>query len=303
MSYQQDIENLNWVNHRLPQRNRNNYISFIEGFLMGKNDKEFAKRISLYLHKVHQINTEYNTWIEQLDHYTYQQDKEMSLVDGLAKVLQELENYEGDLAGETQEQTSELSCWEEPKGKVLKQELVENRTNISVGDFIHLTDKIGEDYKYSRFYNASLRNPSWSLLYPSSKDFEEVYFYFDNEDNHTITNFGRARRLFSNTISKVEAITMNDKLVVYTDIFKINIKRALQKQEVKIIKASNKSVQTSDLSSVLEEFQYYSMGLMTLEELFKRDAFSYLPLRSKDWYNYHQSITGSWHKNEVSETS
>lgn len=61
MSYQQDIENLNWVNYRLPQRDRNHYISFIEGFLMGKNDKEFAKRISLYLHKVHQINTEYNT--------------------------------------------------------------------------------------------------------------------------------------------------------------------------------------------------------------------------------------------------
>ncbi|WP_299462064.1 hypothetical protein [uncultured Microscilla sp.] len=296
MSYQKDIESLSVADYQLPQRNKNNYISFIKGYLLGKNDKDFEEQVSLYLNRVHQINIEHNTWIEQLDHYAFKQNESFNLVDGLVNVLDELDHFRGVLKHERQEIRDNFTILDEHKGIEQGQGKLKDGTIVKVGDLIQLADKIGEDYKACRFYDASLRAPSWDLLYPSQKDFEEVYFYADSEDNF-ITNFGRVRRLFSDTISKVKAISINDGcLIVYTDIFKINMENALQKEEVFIVDSQNRE-KILDLARVSEEFQYYSMGILTAQELFNRDVFLRLPLSNKKWYKYHQSINGSWHKN------
>ncbi|OJJ20564.1 hypothetical protein BKI52_19110 [marine bacterium AO1-C] len=297
MSFKKYIEKLQWADYRLPKRDKDNYTSFIEGFLIGKNDEPLAKLISLYLNKVHQINIEYNTWIEQLDHYAYKQNPSMSLVDALVCVLQELENYQGDLLDEIDHSIGELINWEEGKGKEQDKVNLKNGTIVKVGDFICLADKIGDDYKYTRFHDASLRNPSWDLLYPSGKDFEEVYFYVDGEDSMTITNFGRVRRIFSSLVSKIEVITTNGDLTIYTDVFKINVEQALEKQEIEIISDHGQKIEATSLSDLREDFQYFALGLITPAELFRRDSFSRLPLRNKSWYKYHQGINGDWHEN------
>lgn len=299
-SYKKDIEKLTWVDYSLPQRDKNNYVSFIVGFLAGKNDDGFTRHISQYLHQVHQINIEYNTWLEQLDHYTYKQNKNMSLVSGLRALLEEIEEYPGKLIENEVIINEEEIDWDgEPKGEVKEQVQLQNGITIAVGDYFQLTDKIGSDYKRTRFYDASLRAPDWDLFYSSERDFEHIFFYFEvgEQDDNFIT-FGRLRRLFSDCTIQIESISIKDnKVIVYSDLFAIFIEDAIANNELKIL--DKNSIKITDFSNLIEKLLTYLQGIsehLTLTEVINKWCFYDLNNLNKPWHNYNQSINGSWYR-------
>ncbi|WP_299462058.1 hypothetical protein [uncultured Microscilla sp.] len=302
-SYKKDIEKLMWVDYQLPQRNKNNYTSFIKGYLSGKDDKGFEERVSLYLNKVHQINIEYNTWIEQLDHYSYKQNKSMSLVEGLGTLLQEMEDYSGKLDEEKALFDEEEICWDgELKGEMKEQIQLQDNTLITVGDYIQFTDKIGDSYKQTKFYDSSLRAPCWDLFYPSERDFNHVYFYFDvGEKDERFVTFSRVRCLFSNSIIQIKSISSHKgKVILYSDLFAIELEKAFQEREIKLLSEGNGEIELTDFSSLSEQFDNYIQGISeypSLRETINRWCVYFLRYLDKPWYKYHQSINGSWHKN------
>jgi len=292
------IMNLQHSNYLLPKQDSNSYISFIEGFLLGQQDKKLKQNISSYINKVYKINIEYNTWMEQLDEYTYYQNKDMNLLAGFINVLKELESYTKEEIKEENNKYSIVFPSEEDFliSNVEKQVLLKNNMIIAEGDFVKLSDKIGLDYRKTKFYDKTLRNPSWSLFYPSTKDFQHIYFYKSQNDNK-ITNFGKVRRIFSESMDQIKFIVKKEKKVIlYTNLFKIALDDALLAKECKILKRKNKIVEINNFSGLSEQFEYYITGLIDFENLIGFWCFNNLHFFNKKWHRFRRTINGEWHE-------
>ncbi|EAY25059.1 hypothetical protein [Microscilla marina] len=300
-SYKKDIENLMWVDYQLPQRDKNNYASFIKGYLSGKNDKGFEEQVSLYLNKVHQINIEYSTWIEQLDHYSYKQNRSMNLVESLSTLLEEMEGYSGKLDEEKALFDEEEVCWDgELKGEMKEQIQLQN-TLITVGDYIQFADKIGGSYKQTKFYDSSLRVPCWDLFYPSERDFNHVYFYFDvGEKDESFVTFSRVRCLFSNSIIQIKSISSHKgKVILYSDLFTVELEKAFQEREIKLLSEENGEIEPTDFSSLSEQFDNYIQGISessSLTETINKWCVYFLHYLGKPWHKFNQNMNGGWYE-------
>lgn len=301
MLLEKDIENLKWANYRVPRNDKENHISFIEGYLLAKDDKEFTQYISIYLNQIHGINIELNTFIEQLDHYSFK--NQQSLLDGFFDLLCELEEYNQILNPEAKD-SQEIPYNEEITGEVKKAVQLKDGRIIKAGDFIQLTDKVGEDYKLTKFYDASLRNPSWELFYPSEKDFKYLQLYYRENNSLEATIFGQVWRIFSNSIAKVEKIYVhNDITILYTDIFKIKLEEALQSEEIQIISSPENKVIPTDLSSLKQQFQNYTIGVALFRDLIREWCIDHLPLLNNKWQRSSRNMNGVWFKTKPNAES
>ncbi|MEW7291731.1 hypothetical protein [Aquimarina sp. 2304DJ70-9] len=290
MLSEEDIENLKWVNYRIPDKEINTLVSFIEGYLLGKNDKKLINYISTYLNQEHHINIEYTTLIEQIDHYAYNQNK--NLLDGFCSLLHEIYRYNGILKQDlTLDYKDKFEKIKEPiSKKVSKEEDI-----LKVGDFIKLGDIMQEDYKRTKFYDSSIRNPSWDLFYPSKSDFKCIAFYFQEDNEMKLTYFGKVRRLFSNSIVRINSLFIEDgQLIAYTDLFRIEVEKALELNEFEIVDSTKKPLDLYDLN---ENISNYTMGFLvgSLQKIINDWSFNSFSSFHKKWHNYNRDVNGNWY--------
>lgn len=282
----------------LSKSDKENLLSFIEGYCKGRKDKKLINYLGLYLYHHHQIDMTYNDWKEQIDHYSY--IKGLDWFDGFYTLLDEVLENKGELASHTKIPTYEPES-HIPVGEQKEVVYLANNSTLKVGDFIQLGDKIGEDYKQTKFYDASLRNPSWDLFYPSEKDFKHIYFYLPEENEMGVSIFGRVRGLLSNSIAQIEEIRVNnDKIIAYTDSFKIDAKEAFQQGEFKTLNNQNNDIILTDLSDLKEKFLGYTMGfLLSLTEEINKWCFYSLHELKKDWHIYRFSMGRQWDRQKL----
>ncbi|WP_299432844.1 hypothetical protein [uncultured Aquimarina sp.] len=290
MLSKKEIENLRWVHYNIPDRERNSFISFIKGYLFAKDDKELEHYISRYLSQKYQINIEYTTLLEQIDHYAYNANKD--ILRGFCILLREIYDCKDEIKQQKGfEYRDDLKNKKEP---IIKKPIIDGGI-IKVGDIIKLGNTIKEDYKHSKFYNASLRNPSWDLFYPSFKDYKHLSFYFPEKNEMQLTYFGQVRRIFSNSVVKIKHLFLEDeKLIAYTNLFRIEVEKALEQREIEIIKSDYTEI---DLTFLKDKVRNYTIGIteyMTLSELIGKWCFDNIPLFNKIWHNYTRDMNGNW---------
>ena len=291
-----DIQNLRTAFYNIEEQDINNLLSFIKGYLLAQNDENVLEYISLYLNQKYHIDIEFNSWQEQIDHYAFNYN--LNWFDGFFHLMASMDTNALVITPEANSIEDELKN-EEFKGKSKTDIQLRNGLILQVGDFIQLGDKILEDYKRTKFYDASIRNPSWDLFYPSHKDFEHVKFYYEKEQ---VIIFGGVRRVFSNCITSIKHIFVKDqKAILYTDLFRIEIESALTQEECKILNNANEKIILTDLSSLIEKINYYLMGISeksTLTELISYWCFHNLSSLSKSWCNFTRNMNGIWFANK-----
>lgn len=285
---------LNYSYDYLAQQDKDSLVSFLNGYFKAKDNKGLTDYLKLYLCHNYQIDMNHNTWEQQVDHYAY--IKKSDWFDGFYILLEEILENKQELKPPTGESLPEPTP-HKPTGNPAELVHLSDGYTLKLGDFIQLNDLIGNDYKQTKFYDASLRNPSWNLFYPSDKDFKHIYFYLPEDNEMDVSIFGRVRRLFSHTIDKIKSIRIHDnKIIAYTDNFKIDVDEALKQKEFIILNHQNANIKPTNLSSLKERFLHYTMGLMTLDELFDNCTFLSLSIRDKSWRRYERSMSRRWYE-------
>ena len=294
--FEKEYESLRFADYEIDEKNDTNLMSFIAGYLYAKESDELKDCIRLYLQQYHYINNQYNTWREQIDHYAYNHN--LIWDNGFFRLIHEM--IEKDLILEPEEQIKAIKVnWESANNYFRETAQLNNGLSIQVGDIIQLEDKIGEDYKQTKFYDSSIRNPSWHLFYPSEKDFKYVHFYFKESSQNKAFTFQRVRRLFSGTTAEVISITIqNEILIVYTKTFKIEIESALNENEVRIIKNEEEKPILTNLSILVESMKEYALGEShaPMNEIIDHFSFFNLASLNKHWHRFDKDINGRWYQ-------
>jgi len=246
----------------------------------------FIELIKTYLSKTYPID-KYNDWIEQIDHYAF--IKELNWTDGFYMLLKEI--YEkGNFSRIPIAPIKTISFTEvTPKGEEVKELIIKEKTKIKVGDIIKLGDLIGDAYLQTKYYDMSIRNPSWELFRPSDKDFKFIKFF--NEDkrhNHMPITYGKVWRIFSGLANTVLSIKKrNKKYFIYTEIFEIDVVGAMKRKEMLLSRKKELPRNACDINENIKiRFEYYRMGLTTAEEFLLDFPFYDFSDFRKDWQIY-----------------
>ena len=160
---------------------------------------------------------------------------------------------------------------------------------VKKNQIIKLSDKMGGDYKPS-----SIDGQNGYLILPvhvHENDFKYVSLYY--RENSTVGE--KARRLFSFTESTIQEISSNDgKIIVYTELFAIEIIPAIKYKEVFLkenqVLDDNYFLVEKQLIDDLAEFELrYDLGLITENEknnlILTEYAVDYYKLLKAKW-NY-----------------
>ncbi len=285
-----DVQPLFVAEYYVDETKDTHISAFVKGYVRAK--KDIQSYIRAYLWEHYKINPELNSWVEQVDHYAFDMglnwergffhllgsiiDSPLDVSSEIAKVGQ-ISHIEK--AGIIDRDTKSIQL---PSGRV-----------VTVGDYIRLNDKVGDSYKQTKFFDASLRNPSWELIYASDKDFNFANFYFiDDYDN--IFVFDKVRALLDNTISKIEYISVQDGVTfVYTNLFRIDVENALTFNEITLLDIAYDSITPTDFTMLL----YRDLSeWAVLNELVNQWCFQDLRFLNKTWHRCDRHHTGSWYK-------
>lgn len=260
-----------------------------------------CKKIGLYLNKRYNIDAEYNSLAQQITCYAHKNklmwlDGLFDLLDTLQKDLEVLENIDAVIL-------SEDIIRQEPSGIFpIERVVLSNGSIISVEDIIELSDKIDNDFEKTKFFDAYQPCPEWGIFSYSEKDFQFVQFYFEGkeimETYFPSFSFGRVTRIFSNTISKINSISIVEgKVVVFTSLYRIEIEDALASNEVILKGIRQDDTNLYDFSSLIETVEIFLLGLIPdpLSKIVKDWSIEHLPQKKK-WFNYSKSIMGYWYK-------
>ncbi|MDJ1470989.1 hypothetical protein QNI19_05850 [Cytophagaceae bacterium DM2B3-1] len=288
--YEQEYNRFRFTQYGAVDHTDTPLMAFISGYLYAQKENTLERCIRLYLSNKYQIDGKWNSWKEQIDHYAFLNNEKWD--EGFFRLIHEIHNDELVFEEESGIAEKDEIVWEQ-EIEVLDRIHLQDGTSLEVGDVIQLADKIDEDYRQTKFYDVSLRNPNWELFYPSEKDFDHVYFYISRKEGVKPFTVGRVRRLFSNTLAKIELIGIQKgQLVVYTDLFKIEIEKALQIQEVKLIK---KNVPEDSFINFIS-FDLVCFSCFTYEDLINQWSFFELHCLKKEWERYNRNVNGFWYK-------
>ncbi len=181
-----------------------------------------------------------------------------------------------------------------------------NDHRIRTGSVLKLGDLIGEDFKRTVHYDITVRDPSWDLYEASEKDFRHVRLCSTKSEDAKakeleIYVLDRARRICSGISSKVRLITETDgNIIVYTDCFEIDIKRALAESEIMILQNHMSKEEQDTLKYYwVEPLENYSNGLIIHSELIRwiydERINSRHPPAALPWVRWQLTFSG-WHK-------
>ena len=248
---------------------------------------EFIKLVKNYLSQTYAIENYFNSWVEQVDHYAFL--KTLDWVAGFFLLLEEIyQNIEFFTFTERKEKVISFTEISQEKEEILDS-LTIKHTTINVGDIIELTDLIGTDYQQTKYYDMSIRNPSWELFYPSEKDFKFIkFFHEDKKQQLGPITYERVWRLFSGWKNTVLAIKKRkDQYFLYTEIFEIEVEGAIKEKEFLL---SNDKTLPSNALDINEHirtyFEYYRLALISPKEFLSGFPFTYFFCFRKDWQRY-----------------
>jgi len=280
---------------------KDNVVSFIKGFIRGSQANiELLILIGIYLKEQYGINNDFNNWIAQIDHYAYLNDKDWFM--GINKLLRELYEYEGDLLLPEKKEVSDEFVEFEHSTEFVDYLNLDHEIKIKIGDVLKIGNKEGEVYKQTKYYDNSIRNPDWSLFYSSKNDFNRIQFYNECEKMYPAT-FGKVWRIFSDFTTKIKKIIKkDDRWFAYTDLFEIDIKNALTRNEVELV--NNQFINKKNIAfekDLKEQIDNYRIGLLGedfngIESLVRyRLSLMFLDL-DKKWQQNIKNIKGDWYK-------
>lgn len=292
-----DIQKLSRSIFVLAKRDESNILSYWSGYFENRRDREknLTKLIGSFLKTEYRIEEKLTTWIEQIDHYSF--IKEVGWFEGFYKLLAEIENYEGEEITDVEQEKYFNFTKVVNQIEILDEFVTEKGIKVRKGNILRLSDKIGNDYKKTKYFDINIKNPSWELFYPSDNDFKFIRFMHKREEAkmNKIT-FGFVWRIFSNFPTTVQSIeTRNEKIYINTDIFEIELENALIANEFSI--SSEESIPDNfrfiieGLNSHIENFR---LGLLTEDEInlsqFISDNFFRFNL---DWQNYRRNFASN----------
>ena len=275
-----------------------NLISYVEGYIDGNEDnKNLLQLIGLYLNKKYEIDNVLNTWDQQIEHYNDVKGLNWGL--GFQALLKEIiENNAFDFTVEDKFDEGEVI---EMGAQLQNLESEE----IKIGSVIQLANKLEELYKLTALFDGNIKNPNWELFYPSSKDFKSIIFYNKAQENSPPVIWGSIPRIFSGfTAEIIDIRKQDDKIYLYTDLFSIDLSKALKEQEIKIIKKieydqKDKAV-VEDLSNSIYLYRVGAYSIPALDSFEKLIARRTLELigtsNPRDWQNYYRGSAGNWMK-------
>ena len=295
-----ELQELNQPFLPLARRDRENLISFLNGFILGKGENFRGFRLmGKYLKQKYGIEKQINSWMDQIDHYAF--IKETNFVAGFYELIKEIKQDGVKILIEYND------CNSRDKKNVIKRNplksvnsiLLDSGNSIKTGDQIELVDKIGENYKRNKYYDANIKNPSWELFYRSDDDFKKIRFYTIKNSNYYI--YDQVYRIFSGLKDEVIRIgTRNGIYYAYTNILEIEINQNQETEDFKLLK-TNTLIDEHDIDSLKFMFENYQLGLF--EEDFDNfnDMISYWNRQcfmstKKPWQKYTQSLLGTWSK-------
>ncbi len=185
-------------------------------------------------------------------------------------------------------------------------------SSIKEGSILVLADKILDDYKHCIFYTQTNFDDPYRLFKASKeKDFRYLKLLLERRPTEFYRNksfrytFREVRRLFSGTKTIIKYITEeNGEIIVYTDLFRIQIEKALACNEVEVLssKLDFDSNENMDILSFFEDihricppfFDEKNNKLQISVDEFQSELFHklYLSLRRKWPINYTMTYTG-----------
>ncbi len=293
---EQDIQNLSSMWYQPEDRNRSSLVSFIEGYLIAKNDDRLEKNISDLISHIDNIDCLFNTLIEQIDHYAFNNNKD--IYDGFTDLIYKLYNYKDEIP--SVKDYPFKTKWLSPSGIKLGESINKNGS-IKVGDCIQLGDKILDDYKKTKFYDSDIRNPSWDLFYSSTFDFKYVSFYHLDVENNSYQMVDHAWRILSNSVLKIKFLSYEkNELVAYTEIFRIEIAKALESNEITLVTSKKKPLNEEQIAISLKNSLLANRnGIIDIpiEKIISDWCYSHIGMFNLTWCNYNRSMNhGRWLK-------
>lgn len=275
-------------------------IAFIEGFLIGLDNYKFELAISSYISNKYNIDIEFASVIEQLEHVS-----ELSNVD-IIQVFYEIIHSSPEET-ETKKKERFIDEFEEQSFNQSNNEEffeIPNLGTVKEGMYLTLKGNEKDRYKSTKFFDRNLKKTSWDLFYPSdTNDFKHVLFYY--EENENVITYSRALSLFDSTTFKIIKLSREGgRLIVYTEIFRVDLIKALESGELEIV---NNDFKIDDFSLLEDLFRTqintYIMGLVefnSFSELVGKRSFEFLFQFKKKWHKYERSIHTSdinpeWH--------
>lgn len=254
--------------------------------------------ISQYLFFAYKIDKFHNLTVEQIDQFGFLLG--LNLKDGFERLMHELI----DLLKNAN--ISDVTNTFEHQNKSIKNLALDYRfppidtSSIAPGMKIFLNDKVGDDYKKTKFFDKNLRNPSWDLFYKSELlDFKFVKFSGLHSFTKELTTFERVFRIFSNvcdTVERVERLSSGE-INVYTSVFKIDLLSAVAANEVSIINLplkTNKSLKY--LKGMLEIYEGGNSKSPEFLILLSDWIFLHIQSLHPEWVNFQRDENGFWLK-------
>lgn len=276
---------------------------YMEGFSMAKGkDRVFFIYIGEYLKRNYGIDNQLNGWWAQVDHYSY--DHKLSWHDGFFKLLKEIFDRKEELGiSETVNEDELFKHYEGPyinTEEEIDEAVLDNGLLVKKGSLLCLGDKIGDTYKKMRYYDPTLRNPSWELFYPSEKDFKYIDLYTKGDSDHEPVYCEKVRRIFSGSVVKIHSLAkLEGKPVAFAGPFFIQLEEAIEAKEIGLVEPYE-SINPKDFKSLEKTLKGYWVEKRVTPD---RDSISRwcnncFDSFNKDWHYYYPSLSGRWYKTE-----
>lgn len=181
-----------------------------------------------------------------------------------------------------------------------------NGTELEKGDYIQLSDIIGEKYKQTRNYDINIENPI-NLYEHDNFDFKHVEILpTEKTDIGKIASPIAAHKLLSKFQDSIQYFMFNSgNQIAYTNYFKIDINNAIINNEIQIVRENDKLIEQDheiDLIETIQEvYELYSIGLFSYSEFRNQLDYRvdyYYQVQTKWEIKFRRSISGKYFKIE-----
>jgi len=186
-----------------------------------------------------------------------------------------------------------------------KKSILNNPIKLKIGDLIELGDLVGEKYKQTKAYNLNIEKPIEIFKYDEN-EFKFVELLPSKGTNtDELPKQLIVHKLLSKFHDTIKFLELsNNKLIATTNFFKIEINKAIESNEIKIIKNRIEGIKQEQeielIKEIQERYELYSLGMITIEELNysleDKNYFYFQILQNKWKTNYIRSITGKFYK-------
>lgn len=173
---------------------------------------------------------------------------------------------------------------------------------LKKGSRVRLGDKVGEKYKQTKQWDISIED-SFLIYIHDSNDFQFIEIYA--ADNSCCI---KAHKLLSLLEDEFQYFKLENGIQFgYTNHLRIEIEKALKSKEIHVVEENEAVISEHEgevyfLKDVKDVAESYGLGLLSEREkelsLNLKYCYYFQYIQKKWKINYHQGITGSWHKKD-----